>query len=208
LPGYLSKLEQAISEEQRCILDELAHMTKSIDHIKEIVATQQTYAGPTGVIEPVQIVELVEDAIRMSGDSLDRHEITVIKDYSSIPSVLLDRHQVLQILLNLINNAKHAMSGTPDQQHRITLRLSNADGTGVILQVEDNGEGIPPENLIRIFAHGFTTRKNGHGFGLHSCILAAQSMGGTLQAHSDGVGKGATFTLKLPAHIDAAGGAI
>jgi two-component system NtrC family sensor kinase len=58
--------------------------------------------------------------------------------------------------------------------------------------------GIAPENLTRIFSHGFTTRTDGHGFGLHSAALAAQQMGGRLTAQSDGPGRGATFTLELP----------
>jgi signal transduction histidine kinase len=64
--------------------------------------------------------------------------------------------------------------------------------------VIDNGEGIAAENLTRIFAHGFTTKKDGHGFGLHSCVLAAREMGGSLLAASDGPGRGAAFTLVLP----------
>ncbi len=68
----------------------------------------------------------------------------------------------------------------------------------VKISVIDNGVGIPPENLERIFAHGFTTKKYGHGFGLHGSVLAAKEMGGTLTAHSDGPGMGATFTLELP----------
>jgi signal transduction histidine kinase len=66
------------------------------------------------------------------------------------------------------------------------------------IRVEDDGEGIAPENLARIFTHGFTTRKNGHGFGLHSCVLAAKEMAGILTAQSEGPGKGAVFTLELP----------
>jgi two-component system, NtrC family, sensor kinase len=66
------------------------------------------------------------------------------------------------------------------------------------IRVEDDGEGIAPENMVRLFSHGFTTRKSGHGFGLHSCALGAKVMGGQLMAHSDGVGKGAVFTLELP----------
>jgi signal transduction histidine kinase len=67
------------------------------------------------------------------------------------------------------------------------------------IRVEDVGEGIAPENLPRLFTHGFTTRKRGHGFGLHSCALAAKEMGGTLAVFSGGSGNGATFTLDLPA---------
>jgi signal transduction histidine kinase len=64
--------------------------------------------------------------------------------------------------------------------------------------VIDNGVGIPAENLTRIIAHGFTTRKNGHGFGLHCGALAAREMGGALTAQSEGPGRGATFVLELP----------
>jgi signal transduction histidine kinase len=66
------------------------------------------------------------------------------------------------------------------------------------IKVADNGNGITPEHLARIFSHGFTTRKDGHGFGLHSCALAAQEMGGSLVVHSAGAGQGATFTLDIP----------
>jgi two-component system, NtrC family, sensor kinase len=118
-----------------------------------------------------------------------------------VPLLLLDKHLVLQILINLIGNAKHAMDGVPDRAHQITLRMQITDAVAeprLRIRVEDNGEGIAPENLTRLFAHGFTTRKNGHGFGLHSCALAVQEMHGTLTAHSDGPGKGAEFTLELP----------
>jgi signal transduction histidine kinase len=114
---------------------------------------------------------------------------------------MLDKSRLLQILVNLISNATQAMDGVVDRPHQITLRMSVADLADeprLIVQVEDNGEGIAPENLARLFVHGFTTRKTGHGFGLHSCVLAAQEMGGMLAAHSDGQGKGATFTLDLP----------
>jgi signal transduction histidine kinase len=104
---------------------------------------------------------------------------------------------VLQILVNLINNAKHACQGSDRQQHELTIRVRHGNGR-VRIAVSDNGVGIPPENLTRIFSHGFTTKKNGHGFGLHSGALAAKELGGSLIAHSDGAGCGATFTFELP----------
>ncbi|WP_372876055.1 ATP-binding protein, partial [Pseudomonas sp.] len=73
------------------------------------------------------------------------------------------------------------------------------------IRVQDDGEGIAAENLSRVFAHGFTTRKDGHGFGLHSCALAAMEMEATLTAHSDGPGQGAVFVLELPARAVPAG---
>jgi signal transduction histidine kinase len=203
LPIYLNKLVVALAAEKQNIAEELESLNKNIDHIKEIVATQQSYSGATSIVEPVQIKDLMEDALRMNTASMARHQITVIKEFADLPLLRLDRHLVLQILVNLIGNAKHAMDSVPDRSHQITLRTEitePADGPRLRIRVEDDGEGITPENLLRLFAHGFTTRKNGHGFGLHSCALAAKEMAGTITAHSDGPGKGATFTLELPAN--------
>jgi two-component system NtrC family sensor kinase len=203
-PGYLNKLVAALAEEKQSIADEFGSLIKGIDHIKDIVATQQSYSGPTSLIEPVQIKDLMEDALSMNAASMARHQITVIKEFADVPLLLLDKHLVLQILINLIGNAKHAMDGVSDRSHQITLRVNIAeppDEPRLTIRVEDNGEGIGPENLARLFAHGFTTRKNGHGFGLHSCALAAKEMNGTMTAHSDGSGRGAAFTLELPVKV-------
>ena len=201
LPGYLNGIAQALEQEQQQMIAELAHLTQSIDHIKAVVATQQSYAMGSCMVEPVQICELAEDALRMNGDSLARHQVTVIREFAPVPVVRLDRTRVLQILVNLISNAKNAMEEMQDVPHRLTLRVDVAAGSLLRIQVTDDGEGIPAQNLTRIFAHGFTTRKSGHGFGLHSCALTARQMGGTLSAHSDGPGRGATFTLELPVDI-------
>ncbi|HEY3048397.1 MAG TPA: DAHL domain-containing protein [Polaromonas sp.] len=198
LPGYLSGIAQALAQEQQGMIEELGHLTRSIDHIKDVVATQQSYAGVSRLVVPVQICDLAEDALRMNGGALARHQVTVVKEFAQVPVVRLDRARVLQILVNLISNAKNAMTSMAGGSHQITLRVDAVAGSSLRVSVTDEGEGIPKENLTRIFAHGFTTRKAGHGFGLHSCALAARQMGGTLTAHSDGPGKGATFTLELP----------
>ncbi len=201
LPGYLDKLVVALAAERLSIAAEIESLTRSIDHIKEIVATQQSYSGTTSVVEPVRIDDLMDDSLRMNAASMARHQITVIREFAAVPPLLLDKHLLLQILINLIGNAKYAMDGVPDRSHRITLRTrvtGLAEGARLRIQVEDDGEGIAPENLVRVFSHGFSTRKNGHGFGLHSCVLAAKEMAGTIAAHSDGPGKGAVFTLELP----------
>jgi signal transduction histidine kinase len=201
LPGYLGMLAEALASEQRDVLQELGQLTKSVDHIKDIVATQQSYAGASRVVEPVQVAELLDDALRMNAGALLRHEVTVVKDLADLPLLPLDRHRLLQILVNLISNAKQAMAGVVGQVRRMTLRADfadGADGRRLRISVADEGEGIAAENLARIFNHGFTTRRNGHGFGLHSSALAAREMGGTLSAHSDGPGQGATLILELP----------
>jgi signal transduction histidine kinase len=134
----------------------------------------------------------------MNATALERHAVKTVRQYDAHPPVIqADKHKILQILVNLIRNAKQACddSGKPDKQ--IVIRVYNGNGT-VKISTSDNGVGIPPENLERIFNHGFTTRKNGHGFGLHNSALAAKEMGGVLRVASPGSGQGAEFTLELP----------
>jgi signal transduction histidine kinase len=198
LPGYLKQLALALEEERRSIGEELAALTKSIKHIKEIVATQQSYAGASSLVEEIQIRDLLEDALRINAGGVDGLDVPVDRQFADVPLLMLDKHRVLLILVNLISNARYAMQRVPDAGHRLTLRLQIVSDDTLQVVVGDTGEGIAQENLTRIFAHGFTTKKDGHGFGLHSCVLAAREMGGTLTAHSDGPGTGATFMLELP----------
>ncbi len=201
LPRYFNELVDSIAAEQAVLIDELAQLTKSIDHIKEIVTTQQTYAGAARLIEPLNVSDLFEDALRMNSGALSRHHVTVIKEYQEVPAIMGDKHRLLLILINLISNAKFAMSHISEHPREITLGIRILDETTLSLSVKDRGEGISPENLARIFNHGFTTRKDGHGFGLHSCALAAVEMNGRLYVHSDGPGQGALFTLEVPLEL-------
>lgn len=198
LPGYLGQLAPVLVKEQQGVIEELTALTKSVDHIKEIIATQQAYAGASSIAEWTQIRELVEDALRMNAGALARHQVVVVKEFSPVPDLPLDKGRILQILVNLIGNAKQAMEELADREHRLTLRIEVVQDRTLRIAVADNGVGIPPENLTRVFAHGFTTKKEGHGFGLHSAVVAAREMGGSLAVHSDGPGQGATFTLELP----------
>jgi PAS domain S-box-containing protein len=198
LPGYLSDISKALLQEQQDMSEELEHLMRSIDHIREVVTTQQTYAGKAGLVAPARIGELVEDALRINGDALERDGVTVTREIGAVPRARLDRSRILQILVNLIGNAREALQDMPAESRRVTVRAEVADGGRLRVCVKDEGEGISDDIRTRIFAHGFTTRKHGHGFGLHSCVQAAGEMGGSLTVHSDGPGRGATFTLELP----------
>jgi signal transduction histidine kinase len=201
VPGHLERLGTHLTEEQSRLLERMKLLTESIQHIKEIVAMQQNYAKISGVWETVLLSEIVEDALKMCGEALARHEIKVVRDFEETPPATLDRHKVLQILFNLLDNAKHACEKCDETEKQITVTISRLGNERVRIEVSDNGIGIPPENLIHIFTQGFSTRKEGHGFGLHSSILAAQDMGGSLAVHSDGPGKGAAFILEIPLMI-------
>ena len=198
LPRYLEKLAASLASDQQAALSELSRLARSVEHIKEIVATQQCYAGSARVVEPVQPRELVEEALRLEQDALSRHEVGVRREFGELPVLPLDRARLLQILVNLIANARQAMAGVPPSSRLLTVGAELASGQ-LRLWVRDQGEGIISEDLSRIFSHGFTTRKGGHGFGLHSCALAARDLGGTLSAQSAGAGRGALFLLELPA---------
>ena len=198
VPGFIIKLADNIDKEISLLQAEHEQLTRNVEHIKEIVAVQQTYARVSGSREELSIASLVDDALQINSAGFARDGIQIVRQYSDVPPVTVDKHKVLQILVNLITNAKHALdeSGRPDRQ--LTLKTGMNGNNRLKVTVSDNGIGIPPENLTRVFSHGFTTRKTGHGFGLYSGASAAREMGGQLTAHSEGVGKGATFILEIP----------
>ncbi|MGA2747500.1 MAG: two-component regulator propeller domain-containing protein [Verrucomicrobiota bacterium] len=201
LPEYLEQVAQHLGREQTGLLAEIKELARNVEHINEIVAMQQTYATASGVSEIVQPADLVEDALRMNREGGARHSVKITREFTPVPPITVDRHKVIQILVNLLQNAIHACGQNDPGARQVVVRINPAGSAGVRIQVADNGIGIPPENLTRIFSHGFTTRKNGHGFGLHSGALAATELGGALTVFSGGSGKGATFTLELPAAV-------
>jgi len=198
IPEFLTALSEHLEGEQASLLTELELLVQHIDHIKQIVAMQQTYAKVVGVLETVNPTQLVEDALHINAASLLRHDVQVRREFADTPQLVTEKHKVLQILVNLIRNAKYAMDDAKRADKMLTIKVDSQGANEVRIRIIDNGVGIPSENLTRIFSHGFTTRRNGHGFGLHSSALAVRELGGTIQAHSDGPGQGAMFTLVLP----------
>lgn len=198
LPSYLHKLAQHMVGEQEAILSEIASLTERVDHIKSIVTTQQSYAQAGGVIEELSLSHVLEQSLQMHIAGFQRHGIVVEKEFQAVPSIMADKHKLVQILLNLLSNARQALSEPTVANRTLTLRIGMRGAKMVFIEVCDTGVGIADEILTRIFTYGFTTKKEGHGFGLHSCANAAKEMGGSLTVRSDGAGRGATFTLELP----------
>jgi signal transduction histidine kinase len=197
LVTHLGNLAEHLQAERAAVVQEVGSLQANIEHIKDIVTMQQGYARMSCANEIVGVTDLVEDSLRLNAGALVRHRVEVIRDFQDRPMVNLDKHRVLQILVNLVRNAKYACEESHCAEPRVTLRVAVEEGRACI-SVIDNGVGIAPENLSRIFKHGFTTRASGHGFGLYSAVLAARELGGSLSVHSEGLGRGATFTLELP----------
>ena len=197
IPMYLEDISREWALQQQSLIEELSSLRGNIDHIKQIVAMQQSHAAAQPAPEWVAIPDLIEDALRTQRGWMYESGVSVDCDLDHVPPISVVKHNVLQILINLLRNATLACvaAATVDKRVRIRARQS---GDRVLLIVTDNGVGIPPENMTRIFSHGFTTRKDGHGFGLHSGALAAAELKGSLTAQSDGPGTGAAFTLDLP----------
>lgn len=206
IPAYLTMVAEAVVQNSAAVEKELRALAKNIDHIRQIVTRQVDLARPgTIIVEPVLFADLFDQALEINRLALEQAGITVVQEYASLPAGMTDQHQLLQILVNLVTNAKNAMieAAPGARQHRLLLRLGTAaDRAGFVrFEVVDTGVGIAAVNLSRLFTQGFTTRKEGHGIGLHSAALAARKLGGSLNASSPGEGLGATFTLDIPLQV-------
>jgi len=198
LPEYLHGLAKQILKDQETLLQDLDELDLHLQHVKEIISLQQSYSKSAGVTEPVLVSELLEDALRLNADALVRHRVDIRREYADLPPCLLDRHRILQILTNLISNGKYAIAVSERRDKILTIRSRKVEPDRLVIEVADNGIGIAEKDLTRVFSYGFTTRKEGHGFGLHSGAIAAREMQGSLTVQSAGAGRGAIFTLDLP----------
>ncbi|MCC6683282.1 MAG: PAS domain-containing protein [Phycisphaeraceae bacterium] len=198
LVPYLHKLNEMIELERNQMIDEIRQLAENVEHIKHIVTMQQSLARTGSAIESVSLPSVLDEAVQINLSALQRHRIPIDRQIEpNLPLINTDKHKVIQILVNLISNAKYAMQHMAPADKQLMLRIDRCD-EGMRIRVTDNGIGIAADNLTRIFSHGFTTRTDGHGFGLHYGALAARELGGDLSVSSDGPDCGATFTLVLP----------
>jgi len=195
LPKYLNLLEEALTEERVNVAEEIKSLSKNVEHIKEVISTQQLLVTTVGYVESVSIATLIEDAIKIVGFNIN-YAIAYLYTYQE--NVSLNKVKTMQILVNLVRNAKDALMESTQEIKKLTFEIKQKDSNTIQVNITDNGVGIQPENMSRIFSFGFTTKKKGHGFGLHTSALLAKEMGGSIKAISEGQGKGATFILELP----------
>ncbi|MGA1867676.1 MAG: PAS domain S-box protein [bacterium] len=198
LPLYLFELTRRLIEEQKNVGAMIEDLSHHIQHIIQIISIQQSHAKPSELQEIASLADLIDYAIQVNAEGLKRTGVTVKCELETIEPFLLDRHKVMEIIINLVSNAKDALKYTNVMDKILTVRTRKIDKERVSVEVIDNGIGISKESMKQLFCHGFTTKKDGHGFGLHSAANAARGMGGALTCQSKGEGQGATFKLELP----------
>lgn len=200
LATYFRALTDQLERDRDEIVQEHAVLRRQIDHIKVVVSKQQQYAKPAAVVERCELRSLVDETVALVASSYHTRGVTLVVQCDDVSGIVVDRHQLIQILVNLLTNAMQAVSHVPVGTGRVSIAGVRAGRDRLNIQVSDNGVGIAPDHLERMFSHGFTTKKDGHGFGLHNAAIAAKGMGGRLSCQSGGVGLGATFHLDLPMH--------
>ncbi len=201
LPSYLITLSEHLAEESRQMYLDAMSMVQHIEHMKDVISLQQLHGRASQVEEAVDLASLLEQSLALEGDVLRDRDIKIERHFADMPPLMLPKNLMLQVLVNLVSNARHAVSATGVQERRILLYITQPQPDAVMIAVQDTGCGISKPNLQRIFTHGFTTRKEGNGFGLHHAALLVEEMGGVLKAQSDGEGHGASFILEFPARF-------
>jgi C4-dicarboxylate-specific signal transduction histidine kinase len=195
MPAYLSQLGENLSAENQRLQTEAAAIAAHVGHIRNIVAAQQTYARRGGVTEAIDIGELLDNAVAIH--FADMSDVAIRREYEPLAPLTIDRHKLIQILGNLLSNARHALKNRNETRAQLTLRVRRHDSQSIVIEVQDSGVGIARDVLDRLFEFGFTTKKDGHGFGLHTSAILAKELSGELEAFSDGPGQGARFVLRL-----------
>lgn len=198
VPKYLTELGEHFARERDRLLTELTSLLGHVDHVKAIVSRQQRYALSFDTAQRCPLQELIDDAIALTEHSLAKRDIMIVRRYESAAEIVVDRHKVLQILVNLLKNAEEALLASSQHDKNIVVGLTTLENGNAQITIRDNGVGIAPQDLQRLFAFGFTTKPGGHGFGLHTCAVATQELNGAIRVHSDGRGQGASFILELP----------
>jgi signal transduction histidine kinase len=205
LPEYLTASTTRLECEHDTLATELASLRTHVDHVNVFISTQQLHTAVPAITIPTSLSAALDEALSASLLRHDDPGVELERAYEPMPDTDIDRHKLLQVLSSLLDNAWDALAGAITAPRRVRVHLRALDAHRAAIEIEDNGRGIPPENLTRIFQHGVTTGTGAGapgtskpGFGLHASACAAGEMGGTLVATSDGPGHGARFTLTLP----------
>lgn len=194
---YLTRIDQHLADERQMLKSQIERLSDNVQVIMDVVAAQHTFLGTDRVEVELQLHEVAEKTLQMAGHSLLHDNIVVEKKLHETSPVYALRSKLTHVLVNLLKNAVQSIEEQNPDRKKLTVETGQ-DDRFVYLSVTDNGVGFRQNEQAHLFSHGYTTKKTGKGFGLHNCANYMREMNGYIQAHSNGIGKGATFTLKLP----------
>ena len=197
IPALLKELSASLDHERRETISEMGKLREYLEHTKMIIASQQELARSGSFDTNASVNQVIETAITVNIASINRHGVKIVRDFEEMPTLVFDKHRLLQVLINLVSNAKYACDKKEVIDPMIEIH-SSFDGDSVRIEVKDNGSGIEIGDLDHIFEYGFTRREEGNGIGLHSSVIALQDMNGSINAESEGLGKGARFSVSFP----------
>jgi len=195
LPDHLLAIARQQTANGSSLEAELGEINRHVRHLRDIISAQQSLIPMGDSLEPTDLRDLVEVALLVQAP--DFAQIETQRMFEDLPLVLTDRHKLLQIIVCYVSNARDAMLLGGAAPPRIVLRLYR-DGEDAVFSIEDTGPGMSKETLSQLWEFGFTTKRNGHGFGLHASVKAARDIGAVVRADSAGVGSGACFSVRLP----------
>jgi two-component system, cell cycle sensor histidine kinase and response regulator CckA len=197
LPKIIRPDADARADEVRSALD---HARRGAERIRDIVRGLKTFSRPENEkIGPLDVIGVVESTLAMIANEI-RHRATLVKDYAEVPEVLANEARLGQVLLNLLMNALQAMPEGRTDGNEVRVVVKSGGPDRVLIEVRDNGVGIPEQVRGRIFEPFFTTKPVGigTGLGLAICHGIVASLGGNLEVESE-QGAGSVFRVELPA---------
>ena len=194
LLNYYLLLEDPLKAEHQNIRKQTSRLIDKINLINEVISAQQTYAGASQYTDVTSLTEMIDSALALQAGSIEKHGLIVEKDFQATGTIIAQRSKLIHVLVNIFKNAKEAMENNPINEKKILIKTWE-DHRQIYLSISDNGPGIDPDYLDKIFTQGFTTKKNGHGFGLHSCANYISEMGGKIKVSNKENETGATFTI-------------
>jgi sensor domain CHASE-containing protein len=197
LISYLVDVNEALKREQIEQQADVDRLFETVRHIRDVIAAQQSYTGQSEFRQEVALASMVDEVLLLNHEQLLTSRIEVEVDLPPLPDLRLNKSKTTQVLVNLVRNAIQAMQNENGRPRVLTITAHLIDETGIEIEVADTGHGFDEDVRRKLFAHGFTTKPNGNGFGLHYCANAVQGSGGHITAESPGPGCGATFRVRL-----------
>ncbi|MBY8085966.1 cache domain-containing protein [Vibrio fluvialis] len=203
--GNTELIRFELGDDAKRVEEEIDAIMLQIDRIRNITRSLLQYSRHGGVQDEItwqHVNPIIDESITLVKTGSKKRDVEFVTDLHAQSSVEVNRHQLLQILVNLQMNAIHAMNG----KGKLTIRsedwCEHGEVLGAIVHIEDEGCGIKPEHLKRVFDPFYTTKREGTGLGLSVSQSLLSQTGGEIRVQSE-VGKGSTFSVYLPSKADA-----